>query len=137
MSFFSGIISAEHTFAAWAEKQLAKLYTSAPAIEKIASTVLTYVGPVLKIVVTAEAGAPAGAIVSNVIEQAQSDLVVAGSLIYDFGATPSAATLIGSVASNLNGLLTAGHITNATSVANVTTAVNNLNALTQAIVPAA
>jgi hypothetical protein len=136
MSFFSKIVSAEHTFAAWAEKELAKLFTEAPKLEQIASTILTYAGPALQTIVSVDLGAAAGAIVGKVVQQAQSDLVAASGLIYDFGATPSAASILNAVKDNLGALLTAGHITNATSVATVTKVTGELGALVAAF-PAA
>ena len=136
MNIFSGLIKDVHTFAGWAEKELAKLYGEAPKIEQIAGAVLTYAGPALQAVVSLEAGSTAGAIVGGVIKQAQSDLVVAGSLVHDFGATPSSGTLISSVQENLSGLLAAGHVTNPTSVATVTKVSGELGALVK-VFPAA
>jgi hypothetical protein len=133
MSFFSSIAAAEHTFVAWAEKELIKLEGEAPTIERIAGVVLTYAGPALQTVVTAEAGAPAGNIVGKVLQQAQADLTAASGLIYDFGATPSIASVIGSVQTNLGALLTAGHVTNSKSVDTVTKVANELSALVAAI----
>ena len=132
MSFLSAL----HTFGAWAEKELLKLEGEAPTIEKVASAILTYAGPALQTVVTAEAGGAAGAIVGKVIGQAQSDLIAGSSLIYDFGAAPTAGSVIGSVVTNLGSLLTAGHITNSTSVATVTKVATELQNLVTAI-PAA
>ena len=140
MSILSALIKDEHTFAAYAEKELVKLFNEAPKIEEIASPILTYVGAALQIIVGAEAGAPAAAIVGSVIKQAQSDLVAVSGLIYDFGATPSASSIVSGVQSDLGSLLTAGHITNATSVSNVTKVVDSLSALAKALpaaVPAA
>ncbi|MHB1673789.1 MAG: hypothetical protein ACYCSP_06010 [Acidobacteriaceae bacterium] len=132
MSFFGGLIKDVHTFASWVERELAKLYGEAPKIEAIAGAVLKYAGPALQTVVSLEAGTAAGAIVGSVVKQAQSDLIVAGSLVHDFGATPSAGTVISSVQDNLSGLLAAGHISNPTSVATVTKVTGELGALVTA-----
>jgi hypothetical protein len=137
MSFFSGIASAEHTFAAWAEKEWTKVYNEAPKLAQITDTVLKYVGPALQIAVTAEAGNAAGALVGSVVSEAQTDLTAASGLVTDFGATPTAAGVISSVASNLQGLLTDAHVTSATSVSAVTKAVSSLSALSTAISTAA
>lgn len=136
MSIFSKIASAEHTFAAWAETELAKLFSEAPKLEQIAGTVLTYAGPALQTIVTADLGAPAGAIVGKVIQQAQSDLTAAGGLIYDFGASPSVASILNAVKANLGALLTAGHVTNTASVATVTKVTGELSTLVAAMTPA-
>jgi len=137
MSIFSSIASAAHTFAAWAEKELTALSGKAPAIEQVTASVLKYAGPALQTVVTAEAGAPAGAIVGKVIADAQAGLTAASGLVYDFGATPSVGSVVASVQTNLASLLSAGHVTNANSVATVTKVVNELGALTAAVTPAA
>lgn len=129
MSIFSAITSAEHTFAAWAEKELIKLVAVTPKVEAVAAAVLKYAGPALQIVVTAEAGSAAGTLVASVITEAQTDLIAASSLIYDFGATPSVASIIDSVVKNLAALLVAGHISNSTSVANVTKVLSSLSAV--------
>jgi len=133
MSIFSKIANAEHTFAAWVEKELAKLLGAAPKIEAVADTILKYVGPALQTIVTAEAGSAAGAAVGKVIAEAQSDLMAVSGLVYDFGAQPSTASVVSAVQSNLAALLTAGHITNATSVATVTKVASELGALATAL----
>jgi hypothetical protein len=133
MGFFSKIASALHTFGAWAEKEWTVIYSSAPTIEQVAAAVLKYAGPALSTVVTAEAGGPAGALVAKALSDAQAGLLAASSLIYDFGAHPSVVGSIKAVQTNLSALLSAGHITNATSVATVTKVVNELDSLSQAI----
>lgn len=137
MNIFSKITSAEHTFAAWAEKELAKLWTEAPKIEQVASSILTYAGPALQTIVTVEAGSAAGAIVGKVVAQAQADLTAAAGLVYDFGATPSVASVLTAVKNNLDALLSAGHVTNANSVNTVTKVTGEISALITAIVPPA
>lgn len=133
MSVLSFIIKEDHNFASWAEKELANLYSEAPRIEQIAATVLTYAGPALQTVVTAEAGAPAGALTGAVIQEAQADLTAASGLIYDFGPHPTVGNVVTSVKNNLTALLTAGHVTNAKSVDTVTKVVNSLGALGNAL----
>jgi hypothetical protein len=129
MSFLTAI----HTFGAWAEKELAALVGKAPAIEQVAASVLKYAGPALQTVVTAEAGAPAGAIVGKAVADAQAGLTAASGLIYDFGATPTVASVVSSVQQNLSALLTAGHITNSNSVATVTKVTTELGSLATAL----
>lgn len=129
MSFISTL----HTFGAWAEKELALLVGKAPAVEQTVASILKYAGPALQTVVTAEAGAPAGAIVGKVVSDAQAGLIAASGLVYDFGASPSVASVVGSVQSNLSALLTAGHITNSTSVATVTKVATELGSLVTAL----
>ncbi len=129
MSFLSTL----HTFGAWAEKELAALVGKAHAVEQVIASVLKYAGPALQTVVTAEAGAPAGALVGKVIADAQAGLTAASGLIYDFGASPSLASVVSSVESNLSALLSAGHVTNSNSVATVTKVVTELGSLATAL----
>lgn len=129
MSFLSTL----HTFGAWAEKELAALVGKAPAVEQVIASVLKYAGPALQTVVTAEAGASAGALVGKVIADAQAGLTAASGLIYDFGASPSLASVVSSVESNLSALLSAGHVTNSNSVATVTKVVTELGSLATAL----
>ena len=133
MSIFKGIANVEHSFAGWAEKELAKLFKDTPRIEHVADAILTYVGPALQTIVTLEAGAPAGALVGKVIREAQSDLTAASGVIYDFGASPSVGSIINSVKENLAALTAAGHITNPSSVANVNQVVSELEVLVTAL----
>jgi hypothetical protein len=135
MSLFSSIANAEHTFAAWVEKEWTAVYKEAPKVESILAATLKYAGPALQTVVTAEAGGPAGAIVGKVLADAQAGLVAASGLVYDFGATPTVSGVLSTVTTNLSGLLAAGHITNATSVATVNRIVSEINTVA-AVVPA-
>jgi hypothetical protein len=112
-NIFTALITDEHTFAAWAEKELVKLHNEAPKIEAIADAVLSYAGPALQIVVTAELGAPSAAVVGKVITEAQTELLAASGLIADFGATPTATSVLTSVQNNLTGVL--GFLTSPTS----------------------
>lgn len=133
MSLLSAIKSAEHSFAAFAEKAWAKIYGETPTIAKITSTVLKYVGPALQMVVSAEVGPAAGAEVGAVIKEAQEDLLAASSLIYDFGATPSLASIFSGVNTELSGLLTAGHIKGSVSIAIVNRVIKEIEVLAAAI----
>ena len=131
MSLFTTL----HTFGAWCEKELTILVGKAPAIEQVAASVLKYAGPALQTVVSLEAGAPAGAIVGKVIGDAQAGLTAASGLIYDFGATPSTASVVASVQTNLASLLAAGHVSNSNSVAIVQKVVDELAGLVTALTP--
>jgi hypothetical protein len=133
MNIFSSIKSALGTFAAWAEKELGALNKAAPALEQTSASILKYAGAALQTVVTAEAGAPAGALVGKILADAQAGLTAAAGFIYDYGAVPTAASITGSVVTNLSSLLSAAKITNTASVDAVTTVVSNLNALTTAL----
>ena len=140
MGFFENIENAEHTFASWAEKELQKLEGDAPTIEKVADTVLAYVGPALQTVVTIEAGGPAGVLVGKIISTAQADLVAASGLITDFGATPSVASVLSAVSANLKPILTATGVKSSKTTATVTKIIGEVDTLAAAVlllVPAA
>ena len=133
MSFISKIEGAEHTFAAWAEKELTTLSKDAPAITKVADSILKYVGGALEIVVGLEAGAPAAAEVTAAVNTAQAGVTALNGLISDYGATPTAATVASSIATNLAPILTAAKVSNPVSVAAVTAVVSNLTTLATAL----
>lgn len=137
MSLLDKFKGYEHTFTAWVTKELQKLRNAEPKIEEIADTVMQYAIPAIQIIVGAEAGQPAAALVGQIGVEAQKTLHALGGLIYDFGATPTAASIVSSVQSNLSGLLEAGHIKNPDNVANVNKVVNTLGALANALLPAA
>jgi hypothetical protein len=133
MSLLSAIEGAEHSTALWFEKEWSKLHAEAPTLVNIADKTLPYVSLLLQTVVGAEAGAPAATEVGTILTKAQNDLDVANALIYDTGATPTAATAITAVQTNLKGILSATQVSNPKSVATVTKAVNELGVLATAI----
>jgi hypothetical protein len=127
------LITIEHTFCAWCEKEWASFYKEAPKLEAIADTTLKYVTGALQIAASLETGNPEIAVISKVLTTAQNGVTAASGLINDFGATPTAASMLSAVSSDLSGLLTAAHVTNAKSVAAVTKAVTETNALVGAV----
>lgn len=133
MSIFTGIVNAEHTFAAWCEKEWTALYNEAPKLEQIADTTLKYASGALQIAASVEVNNPAIADISKVLTTAQGGITAASGLIADFGATPTVAGILSGVSSNLSALLSAAHVTNAKSVAAVTKVVNETNTLVTAL----
>lgn len=133
MSFLDSVKSFEHTFTNWVAKEYAMLYKAEPKILQIADSVFKYAIPALDIIVAAEAGQPAAAMVNQIASEAQSALHAASGLVYDFGANPTTASVVAGVQGNLGALLSAGHITNANSVANVNKVVGSLGALAAAL----
>lgn len=132
-SIFTGIAAAEHSTVAWLEKELAVFVKEAPAIEGVIDAGLSYVGPVLTIALDATGNEALATEAGKVIVQAQSDLKAASALVTDFGPTPTAASIFAAVEANLGALLTAGHVTNTTSVAAVTKAVTEVGVLGAAV----
>lgn len=143
MSFITTIESDAKTFAAWAEKELGKLSTEAPAITKVVDTIVTYVGGVASILAGLEGGTAASAAVSSAVSSVQSGITAISGLVADFGATPTVAAIASSLATNTAALLAAAKVTNPASVTaataivtNLTTLATSLTAAVPAVVPA-
>lgn len=133
MSIFSDIASAEHTFAAWCEKEWTALYNAAPKLEAVADMTLKYAAGALQIAASLESSNPAIATISKVLTTATNGITAASGLIADFGASPTVSSMLSSVSSDLSGLLSAAHITNPKSVAAVTKVVGETTTLVAAI----
>ena len=135
-SIFAGSVNAEKSTSAWFEKEWAKIHAEAPTVVAIADKTLPYVSLLLQTVIGAEAGAPAAAEAGSILAKAQADLDIANALIYDTGATPTAAGAIAAVQANLQGVLSASQVSNPVSVATVTKAVSELGVLATALATA-
>lgn len=135
MSVISVIEGDAKTFGSWAEKELEKVFKTAPAIAAVTDTVIDYLGPVLEDIVTAEYGGPAGALVTEVVNEVQQDLIVVGGLVYDLGASPTVAGKVAAMQTDLNGLLAAGHIKNPATVKLVGLALRELGGLVTKLTP--
>lgn len=136
MSFISAIEGAEHTFAAWAEKELTKLVATEPEIDKIADTILQYAGAAASVIAGAEGGPAASATVTAGVSLIQTGVTALNGLITDFGATPTASSVATSIATNAQSLITAAQIKNPTSVKAATAIVTNLTTLATALTTA-
>lgn len=133
MSIFANITKAEHTFAAWCEKEWAVVYAEAPKVEQVADTVLKYAVGALQIASVVEAKNPEIANINKVITTAQNGITAASGLIADFGATPTAASILSGVSSNLTGLLSAAKVVDPKSVSAVTKVVNEVDTVAAAL----
>lgn len=114
MSFLSELKG----FGGWVAKVWTKVFNSTPQIEHVADVVFSYVVPALQIVLSA-VDPPAAVIVGPIIKEIQKDVTVVSGLIYDFGATPTAASMVAAIEKDLNDMLEAGHISNADLVAKI------------------
>jgi hypothetical protein len=94
--------------------------------EQKAKATLTVIAPLLETIVALSAGEPAAATVASIIAEVQSDLGAAAALIGQAGSTPTLRSVLESVKSNLQSLLTAGHIKNPETQTKVTAAVNTI-----------
>jgi len=124
---------AEKTFVGWMVKEYAALYKNEPTIEQVVDTTVSYVEPALIIVLDATGGAAIAPEVASVISEAQSDLKVASALIYDFGPTPTAASIAASVKANLQSIATSAHFKDAATLAKFTLIVNAVGTLATAL----
>lgn len=135
MSFMTAL----HTFGNWAEKELEKIVGEAPKIEQIADTTLTYVGGAAGVIAGLEGGPAASAAVAKFTSLVQTGIIALSGLITDFGATPTAASMAASLATNANALLAAAEVKNPNSVkagaAIITSLTNLATALTNAVPP--
>ena len=131
MSIFSNIANAEHTFVAWAEKEWAKFEKEAPKLEKLADQSFVWAQAVLKVVLT-QVGPTSDT--GKVITEVLHDLSTASAVVYDAGANPTAGSLISDIVTNLSGLLSAGHVKDAGTLATITKVVSTLSVLVSAFV---
>lgn len=106
------------------ENWMAKAFNAAPSWQQTASATLTVTAPLLQTIVTLSAGEAAGAEVGSIVSEVQSDMAAAATLIKSSGATPTLTSVLGSIQTNLGGLLTAGHIKDQGTLTKVTSIVN-------------
>ena len=128
MSFLSALKG----FGGWVAKEFTKVFNAAPTVEKVADTVLAYAAPALQIILGA-LDPPAAAIAGPIIAEVQKDLHVASGLIFDFGATPTATSILGAVTKDLQGLLDAGHIKDTALQGKVTLVIQTVESLVQSL----
>jgi hypothetical protein len=121
MSFFSKV-----------EAWLKKVFGS-PKWENTARATLTIVAPLTETIVGLVAGEPAAAAVGAIINVVQSDLGVAATVIGQADATPTLDGALSAITTNLQALLTAGHISNPTTQTKVTAIVNTIVGEVEAI----
>jgi hypothetical protein len=132
MSFITEL----HTFGQWAEKELEGLVKAEPKIEQVADSILKYVGGAATIIAGLEGGPAASTIVSGAVSEIQTGVVALSGLITDFGATPTAASMAASLATNAQSLLAAAEVKNPNSVKAATGIVTNLTNLATALTAA-
>lgn len=131
MSLLSGLKG----FGKWVAQEFTKVFNAAPKVEQIADTVLKYVAPAIQIVLGL-LDPPAAAVVGPIIAEIQSDIHVASGLIYDFGANPTATSILSGVVDKLNDILTAGHIKDTALVSKVQGIVTTISTLVESLTSA-
>ena len=126
------LLSALKGFGGWVAKVWTKVVNEAPAIEHVADTVFSYVVPALQIVLGA-LDPEALAIAGPIIKEIQKDVTVVSGIVFDFGASPTAANMVAAIEKDLSGLLEAGHIKDANLQAKIQLIVNTVGSLASAL----
>ena len=126
----------EKTFVSFLVKEYAEFYKNEPTLIQVIDTTVSYAEDGLAIVLPlVGAGTLAGPI-DAIVEEAVTDLNRASALVYDFGPSPTAASIFAAVQTNLSTLETAGHITNPATVAKVKMIINAIGTVAQLIAKA-
>lgn len=115
-----------------------KLFSKAPSWSQTASATLTLIAPLTNTIVALTAGETDAAEISSIISEVQSDLAATAALISQAhsGADVSSQlnSTLSAVSNNLDVLLKAGHIKNATTQAKVEAAIKTITGEIQAII---
>ena len=119
-------------FGGWVAKEFQKVFNALPTIEHVADTTFKYVVPALQIVLSTVAPEEA-AVVAPILKEIQQDVTVVSGLIYDFGSSPTAASMVSAIETKLSDLLAAGHIKDAGLVAKVQLIINTVGSLATAL----
>ena len=126
------LLSALKGFGGWVAAEWTKIFNAAPAIEKVADAVFSYVVPALQIILSALAPEDA-VIVGPILAEIQKSVTVVSGLIFDFGANPTTSNMVSAIEKDLTGLLAAGHIKDPALVAKVQLVVNTVGSLATAL----
>ncbi|HEX5426667.1 MAG TPA: hypothetical protein VFW94_24355 [Candidatus Acidoferrales bacterium] len=137
MAFFDTLKKWEHSFTTWAATEWSKIYNEAPKVEHAADTALKYAIPAAGIIVQALGNAPEAQKAVGILTEAQRDMQAASGLIYDFGANPSAGSILSGVQSNLASLLEDAHVKNTNTTGKITNIINAIAPIAEALAPAA
>lgn len=114
--------------------------------EKTVSSTLTYVGPLLELLVGLAAGGPAETLVTGIVNTTQTDLATVAAVVTGATATPPAnemaavTSALNSIKANLPQLLTAADVKNSTKSTEITATTNTIIGEVEAIlanIPAA
>jgi hypothetical protein len=107
--------------------------------EKTASAVITYVAPLLELLVGLAAGGPAETLVAGIVNTVQADLATVAAVVNGATATPPANELaavtnaLNSVKANLPALLTAVEVKNSAKSTEIASTANTIIGEVEAI----
>ena len=126
----------EKSFVSFLVKEYTAFYKNEPTLIQTIDTTVSYAEDGLAIVLPlAGQGALVGPI-DAIVEEAVTDLNRASALVYDFGPSPTAASIFASVQSNLATLETSAHVTNPVTIAKVKLIINAIGTVAQLIAKA-
>lgn len=128
-NFLTRIISDAKSWGSKIESMFKKVLSNAPTWTRIAQTTLTFLGPLLETVVTAEAGPIAGAALTAALTKIQNDLTAANALVSAVGPSPTLATFLSGLQSDLATLEKDFNITNPASISTINLIVSELEGL--------
>jgi hypothetical protein len=114
------------TFFSKVETWFRKVFNDFPGWEKVASSTLTYVAPLLETAIALTAGTPAAAEVATIIGKIQSDLGVAAVLIEILDTSATLTGALSDIQTALPTLLTAVQVSDPTTVTKVTAIVTEI-----------
>ena len=114
------------------QTELKKLFTHAPGWEASAAATLTYVAPLVEMIV-ALADPEAAPVVTGLIAKVQSAMAAAAVVIKDAGPVPTLTTYLQAVKNDLAQIEAAVQIKDPNTAARVTTAVATITAEVNAI----
>lgn len=126
----------EKTFVTFLVKEYSAFYKNEPTLIKTVDSVVGYAEDGLAIVLPLVGEGALEAPVQAIVEQALDDLNRASALVYDFGPSPTSASIFAAVQSNLASLETAGHITNTATIAKIKLIINAIGTVAQIIAKA-
>jgi hypothetical protein len=109
------------------------LGTKAATWERVASTGISFLHPIINTVLILEFGPGIESEVSSVLTTVQNDLIAAQHLTVAIGPTPTMAMFLAAIKGNLSELLNACKITNPKSIELITLVVKELDAMINSI----
>ena len=119
-------------FGGWVAKQWTKIFNAVPQIEHIADGVFAYAVPAIQIII-GMVDPPVAAIIAPILSEVQKDITVVSGLVYDFGASPTAANMVSAIEKDLNDLLTAGHIKDQAVIDKINLVIKTIGSLATAL----
>lgn len=132
MSLLDTLKNAEHTFTAWVAKTYQAFRNVEPTLIQVSDRVYPYVKSAVQIAIGFESPAVAAA-AGPIVDKIHAGLDTAAGLVYDFGATPTAAGILNTVQSDLGSLESTAGIKSDAAKNAIAKALSSLQGLTSAV----